>query len=264
MAPAAIVLGVAIGVAVGMLGGGGSVLAVPILVYVLGQDVHEATTSSLVIVTAGSLAGGLSHALEGRVCHRHAALFVCAALPGIVVGTLLGNAVSGDALLAGFALVMLAAAVATRRKADADDDAAAVDDDGEPVCPRLRPARSLAAGLLIGTLTGFFGVGGGFVVVPTLAIYLSFSMRLAVGTSLAIVTATSTIGLVAHLLSGRRVDVSVTALMTVACVVGALAGAALAERSSERGLGRRFSTLLAVLSVYLLISALLLGGPPAP
>ncbi len=262
MAPAAIVLGVAIGVAVGMLGAGGSVLAVPILVYVLGQDVHEATTSSLLIVTAASLTGGLSHAADGRVCHRHAATFVLAALPGIVAGTLLGNAVSGNALLAGFALVMLVAAAATARKVDSDE--AAGIDEGEPVCPRLRIGRIFAAGVVIGAMTGFFGVGGGFLVVPTLAIYLSFSMRLAVGTSLAIVTVTSTIGLVAHLLSGRGLDVAVAAQMTGACVAGALIGAALARRASERDLGRGFSTLLTVLATYLLISALFLGGPPAP
>ena len=88
---AAIPLGLAIGLAVGMLGGGGSVLAVPVLVYVLGQGVEEATTASLVIVAAGALAGGVGHALAGRVCWRHAGTFTAAALPGIVVGTVAGQ-----------------------------------------------------------------------------------------------------------------------------------------------------------------------------
>lgn len=82
MTLAAVPLGFAIGMSLGLLGGGGSVLAVPVLVYVLGQRVHEATTISLVVVTAGALAGGLHHAREGRVCWRHAAAFTTAAFPG--------------------------------------------------------------------------------------------------------------------------------------------------------------------------------------
>ena len=86
MALAAIPFGLAIGVAVGMLGGGGSVLAVPVLVYILGQSVHPATTASLVVVTMGALAGGLGHAREGRICWRHASVFTAAALPGVLAG----------------------------------------------------------------------------------------------------------------------------------------------------------------------------------
>jgi uncharacterized membrane protein YfcA len=89
-------------------------------------------------------------------------------------------------------------------------------------------------------------------------------MRLAVGTSLAIITATSTMGLVAHLFAGRGLDVAVTAQMTAACVVGAIAGVMLAGRISERLLGRRFAGLLTALATYLLISAAFFGGPPAP
>jgi len=260
VALAAIPFGLMIGLAVGMLGGGGSVLAVPVLVYVLGQGVHEATTASLVIVTAGALAGGLGHARGGRVCWRHAGAFSVAALPGVVGGTALGNAVSGGALIAAFALIMLLAAAATWRRASR----AAV--GGElrmrPSCPPLRLARDLAAGLLIGVMTGFFGVGGGFLIVPALLIFLSLSMRLAVGTSLTIITITSVMGLVAHLLAGRSLDVGVTATMTVACVAGALAGVSVAARVPQRVLGRGFAGLLTGVASYLLVSAALLGGPP--
>ena len=109
----AVPFGLAIGVAVGMLGGGGSVLAVPVLVYVLGQSVSEATTASLVVVTAGALAGGLGHARAGRVCWRHAGSFTVAAVPGLVAGTLAGDSVSDTALLAAFALIMLAASASS-------------------------------------------------------------------------------------------------------------------------------------------------------
>ena len=255
---AAIAFGIAIGLAIGALGGGGSVIAVPILVYVLGQDVHAATTTSLVVVTAGAVAGGLGHAREGNVCWRHAGAFAAAALPGVVAGTVLGDAVSPNALLVAFACVMLVAASATWWKVGTDDG------PEDPDCPRVRVGRNLAAGVVVGIMTGFFGVGGGFLVVPTLAIFLALSMRLAVGTSLAIITATSVMGLVAHLLVGRGLDLEVTGAMTAACVAGALAGSALATRVPERRLGRGFASLVTVLAIYLLVSAAFFGGPPAP
>lgn len=259
----AIPFGLAIGVAIGMLGGGGSVLAVPVFVYVLGQDVSEATTASLVVVTAAALAGGLGHAREGRVCWRHAGSFTAAAVPGIVAGTLAGDAVSGSALLGAFALVMLAAAAATWHKAGRHEENEDAGWERGGTCPPLRLPRDLVAGGIIGFLTGFFGVGGGFLIVPTLAIALAFTMRTAVGTSLAIITATSLIGLGVHLIAGRSLDVGLTSAMTAACVVGALAGASLAARVPQQALGRAFAVLVTCVAAYLLVSAAFLGGPPA-
>jgi len=257
----AVPFGLAIGVAVGMLGGGGSVLAVPILVYVLGQGVSQATTMSLVVVTAGAVAGGLGHARHGRVCWRHAGSFTAAAVPGILVGTLVANAVSATLLLGAFAIVMLAAAGATWRNADRDDDDGGSWEAGGS-CPPLRLPRDLAAGVLIGFLTGFFGVGGGFLIVPTLAIALAFTMRTAVGTSLAIITATSLLALAVHLVAGRTLPVEVTAAMTAGCIAGALAGVAAATHVPQRVLGRGFALLVTAVAAYLLASAALLGGPP--
>ncbi len=257
----AIPFGFAIGIAVGMLGGGGSVLAVPVLVYLLGQSVPEATTASLVVVTAGAVAGGFGHAREGRVCWRHAWSFTAAAIPGIVAGTLVGGTVGGSVLVATFALIMLAAAAATWRKAArASDHPGPWERSG--TCPPLRLVRDIPAGALVGFLTGFFGVGGGFLIVPTLAIALAFTMRTAVGTSLAIITATSLIGLAVHLLAGRSLDLPITATMTAACVAGALAGAAVAGHIPQRTLGRGFSLLVTGVAAYLLVSAAFLGGPP--
>ena len=257
---AAIGFGVVIGIAVGMLGGGGSVLAVPVLVYILGQDVQTATTISLVVVTAAAVAGGYGHALKGRVCWRHAAVFTAAALPGVIVGTALGDVVSGAALIAGFAVVMLAAAGATWRKASSEQS----EKDAAPghVCPALRPGRDISAGLAVGILTGFFGVGGGFVIVPTLAVALSFSMRSAIGTSLAIITTTSLLAVAAHLSAGRTLDLDLTLVMAAACIAGALAGARLSARIPQQTLGRAFAGLVVAVAGYLLVSAAFLGGPP--
>jgi uncharacterized protein len=261
MAVAAIPFGLGIGLSLGMLGGGGSVLAVPVLVYVLGQSVHQATTASLVVVTAGAVIGGLIHARHGRVCWRHAIAFIAAALPGVIAGTALGQAVSGRALIAAFAVIMLAAAAATWRKAkhDAISPQTELSQTG---CPALNVARVLLAGSLVGALTGFFGVGGGFLIVPSLAVALAFSMRMAVGTSLVIITTTSLMALTAHLAAGRTLDVGITVAMTLSAIAGALAGVRLAGHVPQRQLGHGFAALVVVIAAYLLISAALLGGPP--
>jgi uncharacterized membrane protein YfcA len=116
--------------------------------------------------------------------------------------------------------------------------------------------------LLVGAMTGFFGVGGGFLIVPTLAIALAFSMRMAVGTSLIIITTTSLMALTAHLAAGRTLEVGVTVTMTVAAIAGALAGVRLAGHVPQRQLAQGFAALVLVVAAYLLISATLLGGPP--
>ena len=268
MVLAAIPFGLAIGLSLGMLGGGGSVLAVPVLVYVLGQSVHEATTASLVVVTAGALAGGAGHHRIGRVCWRHAGIFSAAALPGVIAGTAAGDAVGDTTLIVTFAVIMLLAAVGMWRRASgespvASGDASAADVRASGLCPPLKAARDIGAGLGVGLLTGFFGVGGGFLIVPTLAIALAFSMRLAVSTSLAIITITSVFGLAAHLGVGRDVDPAITAAMAGACALGAYLGAGAASRIPARRLGQAFAGLVALVAAYLLASAAFFGGPPA-
>jgi uncharacterized membrane protein YfcA len=247
----AILFGVAIGLAVGTLGGGGSVLAVPVLVYVLGEDLPDATTAGLAVVGAGALAGAARHALAGRVCWRHAVSFTVAALPGIAVGTLAGEAVPDEVLLTAFALVMLAAASSIWRRAEQGSP------DGDPAadsCPPLRLPRDALAGVAVGFVTGFLGVGGGFLIVPTLAVGLAFTMRTAIGTSLAIITASSAFGLAAHLAAGRAVDVPVTTAMALACAVGAVAGAAFAGRLPQRALGRGFAAMVVAVAAGLVVS----------
>jgi uncharacterized membrane protein YfcA len=256
----AVPFGLLIGLAVGALGAGGSVLAVPVLVYLLDESVATATTTSLLVVAAGALVGGLGHAREGRVCWRHAGSFTAAAIPGIVLGTLAGEQVSSGLLLGGFALVMVLAAIATWRRAGEGEEGGG---DWEPgsACPPLRLPRDLVAGALVGFVTGFFGVGGGFLIVPTLAVALAFTIRTAVGTSLAIVTATSLIAFLAHIVSGRSLDAGVAIAMTLACAAGASGGVAIAGRVPQPVLGRAFAVLLVLLAGYLAISAA--TGAPA-
>ena len=248
----AILFGLVIGVAVGTLGGGGSVLAVPVLIYVLGEDLPDATTAGLAVAGAGALAGAASHARAGRVCWRHAISFTIAALPGIALGTVAGDALPDTVLLIVFALVMFAAAHSVWQRAGREppDPGAGAD-----TCPPLRLPRDVLAGAAVGFFTGFLGIGGGFLIVPTLALGLAFTMRTAVGTSLAIITATSALGLVTHLAAGRAVDGPVTAAMALACMAGALAGAGWAGRLPQRVLGRGFAGLVVAVAVGLLVSA---------
>lgn len=255
----AIPFGIAIGLSVGMLGGGGAVLAIPVLVYALGQDVHEATTTSLVVVAAAAIAGGLRQALDDRVCWRHAAALAIPASAGILIGTAANTAVSGSLLLTLFVPVMLVAAWATWRKAGAESESEAP----QAGCPPLVLRRDVSLGLAVGLLTGFFGVGGGFVVVPTLALALGFAMRNAIGTSLVIVSAVALLGAGVHLVAGNSLDPGLTAVMTLACVAGAILGGSLAPRVAQRTLGRSFAVLVSLVAIYLLVSTAFFGGPPS-
>ena len=257
----AVPFGLLVGLSMGMLGGGGSVLAVPVFVYVLGQSVPDATTGSLVVVAAASLVGVVSHARAGRVCWRHAASFTAAAVPGVFAGTAVADAVGERTLLAGFAFVMVAAAAATLRKTEGIEEDAEERKRG-PSCPPVRIPRDVFAGLIVGTVTGFFGVGGGFLIVPTLAIALAFTMRTAVGTSLAIITGTSLVAVAVHLASGRSVDPALTVAMAAACAAGAAVGAAVAGRVPQRVLGRGFAGMVLAVAAYLVVSVTVAGGPP--
>lgn len=238
----AVPFGVAIGLAVGMVGGGGAVLAVPVLVYVVGLDVHEATTVSLAVVAAAAATGAAGQIRHGTVCWSSAAWFAAAAAAGSLVGTLGNQAAGGALLLFVFSGVMLLAARATWQRA------------GHPLaegggCPDARARVLVPFGFGIGALTGLVGVGGGFLVVPALAVGLSFGMREAMGTSMVIVGIVSLCGLAAHLAVGEAMDWPVALAMGAATVGGALAGPRLARRIPLKTLGRGFAAMVAAVAV---------------
>jgi len=242
---AAVPFGLAIGLTMGALGGGGAVLAVPILVYVLAQDPHPATTASLAVVAAGAVGGGIGQISRNQVCWPQVAVFAPVAVLGAIVGTLANEAVGGSTLLIAFAVVMLAASAFMWHRADASDapDAA---------CPPLRKPRTAAAGGAVGAATGFFGVGGGFLVVPMLALGMRFPLRRAIGTSLVIVAFVSLVALGAHLARDASMDVGLTVAMAAACAVGGVAGSRLAAHVPRAMLGHAFSALVALVAVYVL------------
>ena len=238
----ALVFGLIIGLILGMVGGGGAVLAVPVLVYAVGLGVHEATTASLAVVAAGAATGAVGQARRGAVCWTSAAWFAAAASLGSIAGTIANRALGGAALLLLFSAVMLLAARATWQRAGSPACAAGG-------CPSARARVLVPAGLLVGVLTGLVGVGGGFVVVPALAIGLSFGMREAMGTSMVIVAIVSVCGLVAHVAAGSSLDVPIAAAMGGAAVTGALVGPRLADRISTRMLGQGFAVLVVIVAL---------------
>lgn len=246
---AALAFGLAIGLAVGMVGGGGAVLAVPVLVYAVGLSVHEATTVSLAVVFLGAAIGAVGQARRGVVCWCSAAWFAAAAAFGSVLGAVGNRAVGGETLLLLFSGVMILAARSTWMRAGS----AMVKGHG---CPRARAGVLVPVGLGVGALTGLVGVGGGFVVVPTLAVGLGFGMREAMATSIVVVAVVSLCGLLAHLAVGGRVDLPVTLAMGTAAMVGAYAGPALAAKVSTEALARGFALLVVLVALGVAAAAL--------
>jgi hypothetical protein len=217
------------------------VLAVPALVYLVGEDVHAATTSSLVIVAVAAIAGAAGQVERNQVCWAQVVVFAPAAVVASVAGTLANEAASDELLLFSLAGVMLAAATFMWWKAAHEGVGPAA------ACPPLRPARTAGAGFAIGGLTGLLGVGGGFLVVPMLSLALRFPLRRAIGTSLVIVAMVSLFGLTAHLARGAGdVDVGVTAAMAGACALGAVAGTRIGQRLPHLVLGRAFALVVAL------------------
>jgi uncharacterized protein len=250
--------GLAIGAVVGTVGGGGAILALPILVYVLDQGVSSASTASLIVVALGASVGAGSQARDGQLCWRVALVFSVPAAFGAFAGTVANTAVDPRALILAFVPVMLAAAVLTYRRGD--NPKATGDASGD--CPRPSVASAGGAGLVVGAMTGFFGVGGGFLIVPALTVLLGLAMRRAIATSLAIITLTGIAALASHLATGAEPDWPLTSVLCGAAAVGALAGSALGRRLPAARLAHAFGVVVAIVALFLLVDVLALGGPP--
>jgi uncharacterized membrane protein YfcA len=253
---AALGLGAAIGLVLGALGGGGSVLTVPALVFVLGVTAQAATTASLVIVGITALVATFGHARSGHVRWRSGLLLAAAGVPASLGGTALNRLVSENVLLLAFAVLMLVAAVGMliqppKHPADSDGQAPSRRDGSRRLWPRL-----MVAGLLIGALTGFFGVGGGFVIVPVLVVALSFPIASAVGTSLVVIALNAAVALAARI-GQAELDWGVIVPFTAAAVLASLVGTRVADRLPANTLTRAFAGLLMFVAVYVAVRAVL-------
>lgn len=237
----AVVLSSVVGVSLGLLGGGGSILAVPLLVYVARIDVHVAIGMSLAIVGATALGGAVVHAREGRVDLKAALLFGVAGMVAAPFGAQASHTVPHRMLLLLFAALMIVVGglmLRGRRGGSAGP----------------RPPRRLAilgAGLGVGALTGFLGVGGGFLIVPALTLLAGLPIHTAVGTSLLVIAMNAAAGLAGHLRQGE-IPVGLTAVFTAASLLGASFGGQMAERFEPVRLRRAFAVFVILIGVALL------------
>ncbi|MGD8895237.1 MAG: sulfite exporter TauE/SafE family protein [Acidobacteriota bacterium] len=238
----AIVLSALIGVSLGLLGGGGSILAVPLLVYVAQIDVRTAIGMSLAVVGATSLGGAVVHARRGRVRLRAALLFGGAGMVGAPLGAQVTHLVPPRALLVLFAALMIVVGALMLRVRRPPSDS---------VAPRPRRLRVLGAGLGVGLLTGFLGVGGGFLIVPALTMFAGLPIRSAIGTSLLVITLNAAAGLVGHVRHGS-LPLDLTLAFSAASVVGVVLGVRLSAGMAPVQLRRVFAVFVILIGLALL------------
>jgi uncharacterized membrane protein YfcA len=259
----AIVAGLLIGLALGGLGGGGSVLAVPVLVYALDQTAAQATTGSLVVVGLTSLVGAVTAHRAGNVLLSRGLAFGLVATGGAAAGAHASSLVADSVLLASFAgLLLVIATVMTVRllrsrrtgtgggttRHQLDDPIITFSPTFACQCPRA--LKVLVTATVVGLLTGFLGVGGGFLVVPALVLALGLPMEFAAGTSLVVITITSAVALGVRAGTGAHPDWGLVALLTAAAVTGGALGARVAARTETSRLQTAFTGLLVVVAAF--------------
>lgn len=240
----ALALAALVGVSLGLLGGGGSILTVPILTYVLGMEPREAIAASLFIVGTTSAVSMIGHARSGRVRWKSGALFGVAGMIGAFAGGLLGGIIPGVILMILFAIMMIVTATAMIR--GRKDHGTGTGDHSRPIL------RILIDGLLVGIATGLVGAGGGFLIVPALNLLGGLPMAVAVGTSLLVIAMKSFAGLGGYLFSVQLNWPIVTAF-TATAIAGSFAGVALAGRIPERALRTGFGVFVLVMGAFVLI-----------
>jgi len=252
-----LLLATVVGLSLGLLGGGGSILAVPIFVYVLGYGAKEAIAMSLAVVGVTSLAGAIGHWRAGNVDVRLAAVFGPVAMLGTYGGARLAAFLSGSFQLALFGLVMLASAVFMFRGSSPRLAA-------EPEHGPMPVGLIVIEGLLVGVLTGLVGVGGGFLVVPALVLLGKVPMRAAIGTSLVVIALKSAAGFVGYL---GQVDVPwlFMGAFAATAIAGAVGGSWLARFVPQHALRRSFAAFLVVMGTLILYQnrSSLVPGPVA-
>lgn len=281
----ALAVGALIGLVVGALGAGGGILSVPALIYLLGVAPHEATSASLVIVLFTALAALGGRIGKNTICYQIALVFAALATVGTWLGSLANRAVSADLLMYAFALLLICVGLVMLRRAYpglfrgaaragssgvfSDDGAIAADDaggtsstsalravsaTGEVTSIGAAPLWRVAlVATITGALTGFFGVGGGFAIVPALTLVLHLPIKRAASTSLLIMAITAVVALVARAQTSLSIDLGVIGAFTVASMLGAVAGAPLTRKVSSQKLTASFAALLLAVAVATLV-----------
>ncbi|MBK8139205.1 MAG: sulfite exporter TauE/SafE family protein [Chloroflexi bacterium] len=241
------VIGFVIGGALGLLGGGGSILTVPALVYLVGQTPQVAVTTSLAIVGANSALGAYFHRAEGSLNWRVALVFGGVGMITSFMAAGVSKSVSPDLLMVAFALLMLLigglltfAGSAMMKRGNTD---------------QFQAWKVIAGGAGVGLLTGILGVGGGFLIVPALVMLVGLPMHHAVGTSLVVIAMNSAAGFLGHM-SSLALDLPLISVFVAAGIAGTFAGVRLGKRLEANMLRRAFAVFVIVLAVFLLIDNL--------
>ena len=243
---AALLLSGLIGLSLGLLGGGGSILALPVLVFVGRVDPRQAVAMSLAIVGATSLTASLLHRRSGRVDTRVGALFGGVGLPMAFLGARLTHLMPPRTLLLCFGVLMLVVGSVMVVRALREPRG------GEVTRPRRHPVAVLAAGAGVGFLTGFLGIGGGFLIVPALTLFAGLAMPVAVGTSLLVIAFNCAAGFIGHMHTDT-VPIVPTVLFTAMAIGGGVVGERLVGRTSPRRLRRAFGIFVILLGIYVLV-----------
>jgi uncharacterized protein len=239
----ALVLSLLIGVALGLLGGGGSILTTPILIYALGVETKAAIATSLLVVGITSVAAVIQHARAGNVVWRTGFIFGGAGMVGAYAGGFLAGWIPARVLMGLFALMMLATSVAMFRGRK---------DPGEKRGDGHALGKIIAEGLVVGLVTGLVGAGGGFLVVPALALLGGLPMQKAVGTSLLVIALKSFAGYAGHA-SHVVIDYQLAGLVAGSAVVGSFVGSRLVSLIPAVTLRRGFAGFVLVMGAFVLI-----------
>lgn len=259
-----ILLGVFVGFSLGLTGGGGAIFAVPLLVYGLGLPAREAIGVSLLTVGSTALVGFIQRARRGLVEFPTGLLFAVAGMLGAPLGAWLADRTPERVLLSSFVVLMLFIAVRIWSKAN---DATArlpiiAHDNAGPTCQRdpqgkLRITSPCAillgfVGLAAGVLSGMFGVGGGFIIVPALVVFSGMGMQRAIGTSLLVIMLVSAAGTATHVLAGKDLDLTTAGLFTAGSIGGLFGGSALAQRLAGPVLQKVFAAAIVFVAMYVI------------
>ena len=259
-----LLFGALVGFSLGLTGGGGAIFAVPLLVYGLGMPAREAVGVSLLTVGCTSLVGFVQRAWRGIVEFPTGLLFAVAGMIGAPVGSWLADRMPEVLLLGLFAVLMLV--IAFRMWQKAGNSAARLpiimDEHTGPTCRRdpegkLRLTSQCAmllgfVGLGAGVLSGVFGVGGGFIIVPALVMFSGMGMQRAIGTSLLVITLISASGTANHLLTGKDLSMATAGVFTAGSIAGLFAGSGLAQRLAGPTLQKVFSAGIVAVALYVI------------
>jgi uncharacterized membrane protein YfcA len=247
-------LGLLIGALLGLLGGGGSILAVPALVYGAAIPLSEAVPMSLLVVGVSSATALLPRLRHGQIAWRIAAVFGAAGGAAAFAGAAVNRLLDPRIVLAGFAALMVVAAVRMLREQTSTGGDCALPGGG--VNWRGCLPKAIGSGLAVGFLTGLFGVGGGFLIIPALVLLLGLPMATAVGTSLVVIVINSAAGFAAHA-TGATLDYALAAAFSLAAITGSLAAARAATRLPADRLRRWFAYLVLAVAAFVAIQTLI-------